>query len=103
MANRGDPEDRALIRAILKLDGNVLGLVFGIIGAFALFVATNWLLVKGGQPIGPHLSLLGQFFIGYSVTFVGSLIGAVYAFACGYVAGFILAYVYNTVVWLKGR
>jgi len=102
MANRGDPEDRALIRAILKLDGNVLGLVFGIIGAFALFVATNWLLVKGGQPIGPHLSLLGHFFIGYSVTFVGSLIGAAYAFICGYVAGLILAYVYNGVVWLKG-
>lgn len=102
MANRGDLEDKALVRAILKFNGNILGLVFGTIGALVLFVTTNWLLIKGGYPVGPHLSLLGQFFIGYSVTFVGSLIGAAYAFVGGYVAGLILAYVYNGVVWLKG-
>ena len=103
MTNRSDVEDKALVGAILRFNGNILGLVFGSIGALIVFLATNWLLIKGGDPVGPHLSLLGQFFIGYSVTFVGSLIGAAYAFACGYVAGLIVAYVYNGVVWLKGN
>jgi hypothetical protein len=101
MTNNGDPEDKALAGAILRFNGNILGLVFGTVGALVVFLATNWLVIKGGDRVGPHLSLLGQFFIGYSVTFVGSLIGAAYAFVSGYVAGLIVAYVYNGVVWLK--
>jgi hypothetical protein len=103
MTNNGDPEDKALAGAILRFNGNILGLVFGTIGALVVFLATNWLLIKGGDRVGPHLSLLGQFFMGYSVTFVGSLIGAAYAFVSGYVAGLIVAYVYNGVVRLKGN
>jgi hypothetical protein len=102
VTNSGDPENRALVGAILRFNGNILGLVFGTIGAFVVLLATNWLLIKGGDRVGPHLSLLGQFFIGYSVTFVGSLIGAAYAFVFGYVAGLIVAYVYNGVARLKG-
>jgi len=103
MTNSGDPEDKALVGSILRFNGSLLGLVFGTIGALVVFVATNWLLIKGGDPVGPHLSLLRQFFIGYSVTFVGSLIGAIYAFISGYLAGLIVAYVYNGVAWLKGN
>ena len=103
LTNRSDLEDKALVGAILRFNGNILGLVFGTIGALVVFLATNWLLIKGGDLVGPHLSLLGQFFTGYSVTFVGSLIGAAYAFVSGYVAGLIVAYVYNGVVWLKGN
>jgi ABC-type dipeptide/oligopeptide/nickel transport system permease subunit len=103
VTSRSDLEDKTLVRAILRFSGNLLGLVFGTIGALVVFLATNWLLIKGGDPVGPHLSLLSQFFIGYSVTFVGSLIGAAYAFVSGYLAGLIVAYVYNGVVRLKGN
>jgi hypothetical protein len=103
MTNNGDPEDKALVGALLRFNGNILGLVFGTLGALVVFLATNWLLIKGGDRVGPHLSLLGQFFVGYSVTFIGSLIGAAYAFVFGYVAGLVVAYVYNGVVWLKGN
>ena len=41
-----------------------------------------------GDVIGPHLALLSQFFVGYRVTFLGSLIGFANAFAGGYVAGY---------------
>lgn len=99
--NSGDLDDEALARTILRFNGNILGVVLGTVGALVVFVATNWLLIKGGSPVGPHLTLLGQFFIGYSVSFVGSLIGAAYAFLCGYIAGLIVAYVYNGVVSLK--
>ena len=97
-----DSEDEQLARAVLRLNGSVLGLASGTAAGLALFVATNWLVLKGGEPVGPHLSLLSQFFIGYSVTFAGSFIGMAYGFACGYFAGWLLARVYNGVVLLKG-
>ena len=51
--------------------------------------------------VGPHLSLLGQFFIGYQVTFVGSLIGLAYGFVTGFLVGYCGARIYNFVVGLK--
>jgi hypothetical protein len=101
MTGRADPDNKVLAGAVLRLDANVLGLVFGILGALIVFTTTNWLLIKGGSLIGPHLSLLSQFFIGYTVSFRGSLIGAAWAFVSGYVVGIIVAFVYNCVVWLK--
>src|SRR5438094_152183 len=56
MTNNGDPEDKALVGAILRFTGNILGLVFGTVGALVVFLATNWLVIKGGDRGGPHLS-----------------------------------------------
>lgn len=92
-----------LVREVIRLSNNVLGLTLGILGAGALFLATNILVLKGGQRIGPHLELLNQFFPGYRVTFAGSLLGAVYGFALGYVSGWIIAAVYNRVVLFRHR
>jgi hypothetical protein len=94
-------EDERLARAVLRLNGSVMGLAFGLAAGLALFIATNWLVLKGDEPVGPHLALLGQFFLGYSVTFAGSFIGLAYGFASGYVAGWLIARVYNGVVLLK--
>lgn len=96
-----DQEEELLARAVLRLSGKILGLVLGIVCGLAVFVATNWLVIKGGETVGPHLALLGQFFIGYSVTFVGSIVGAIYAFLIGYLAGWIIARIYNRIVALK--
>lgn len=82
---------------ILRLEALVQGVAWGLVAGLGLFLATNWLVLKGGRIVGPHLSLLRQFFIGYEVTFVGSLIGFVYAFACGFVAGYLVSIVYNRV------
>jgi len=95
--------EQMLERAVLKLNGNILGLVLGLLFGAGIFVATNFLILKGGEEVGPHLGLLRAFFPYYSVTFVGSLIGFVYAFICGFVTGFIIATVYNLVVKLKGN
>jgi len=67
----------------------------------AIFVATNWLVLKGGKIVGPHLVLLSQYFIGYRVTFVGSLIGLGYGFALGFLAGYFMAQTYNWLVDLR--
>jgi len=64
------------------------GVVTGTVAGLVIFIATNWLIIKGGPVVGPHLALLGQFFIGYRVTFVGSLIGFAYAFVLGFAVAY---------------
>ncbi len=107
-----DSNEELLTRAVLRLNGSVLGLVFGILLGLIIFVATNWLVIKGGVTVGPHLGLLSNFFIFYSVSFVGSLIGMIYGFVTGYLAGVfvtgylagvIVAWVYNGIVAMKSR
>jgi hypothetical protein len=94
-------EEERLARAVLRLNGTILGLVLGIISGLIIFVGTNWLVLKGGSVVGPHLALLGQYFIGYRVTFLGSFIGLAYGFVCGFAAGWILAWVYNVIVGFR--
>ena len=79
--------EKVILTRLLRLNATVQGFVTGIVAGLGIFIATNWLVLKGGDVVGPHLSLLGQFFIGYEVTFVGSLIGFVYGFAAGFVVG----------------
>jgi hypothetical protein len=89
-----------LLRVSAVLHGIVTGLVFGL----GIFIATNWLVLKGGRVVGPHLALLGQFFLGYRVTFAGSLIGLGYGFAVGFLLGFGVACLYNQLLgWRTAR
>lgn len=96
-----DETKQLLERAVLRLNANILGLVLGILAGLGIFIATNFLILKGGDVVGPHLGLLRAFFPFYSVTFFGSLVGFAYGFVCGYAAGFIVAAVYNLIVKLK--
>ena len=98
-----DQTEQLLKRAVLRLNANILGVVMGIIAGLGIFVATNFLILKGGAVVGPHLALLGNFFPGYRVTFLGSIIGFGYGLLSGYVAGFIIATIYNQVVKIKSK
>lgn len=91
----GDP---ALHEMILRLNARAWGIAMGLLLGGGLFVATNFLVLKGGDPVGPHLALLSNYFPGYRVTFVGSLIGFVYAFVLGYGLGRLIGGVYNRLV-----
>jgi hypothetical protein len=91
-----------LIRTrLLRLNSRAHGLVIGLLLGLAIFVATNWLILKGGPVVGPHLALLGQFFPGYRVTFVGSLIGFAYGTVTGFLVGYFVARLYNWLVDLR--
>lgn len=74
------------------------GLAFGSVCGVGLFLATLWLVVRGGVNVGEHLNLLGIFLPGYSVSYGGAFIGFVYAFVIGYGAGRTIAAVYNRFV-----
>lgn len=91
--------EKIVLTRLVRLNAQVSGIVTGTLTGLLLFIATNWLVIKGGDVVGPHLSLLGQFLFGYRVTFIGSLIGLAYGFAGGYGIGFAVAFLYN---WLLG-
>jgi hypothetical protein len=93
-------EALVLVR-VVRLNAVVAGVVTGLLAGLALFVATNWLVLKGGRVVGPHLSLLGQFFIGYRVSFAGSLIGFAWAFTLGFVVAAAVVWIYNRLADLR--
>jgi hypothetical protein len=102
--------EEIVLTRLLRLNATVQGLVTGILLGLAIFLATNWLILKGaaigpeGQPVvGPHLALLGQYFIGYRVTFLGSLIGFAYGFVLGFAGGYLISTLYNWLVDRKER
>jgi hypothetical protein len=92
-----EPEEEMMEKAVARLNAKLLGLVLGLLFGIGLFLATNILVLKGGEVVGPHLQLLSQFFPGYRVTFLGSIIGFLYAFAVGYGIGAALGLVYNKI------
>jgi len=103
-------EEEKLLRAVVILNAKVLGLILGIVLGLVIFIATNWLVLKGPQPgpsgeyvLGPHMQLLSQFFIGYSVSFWGSVIGFIYGFAVGTIGGSLIGWIYNRIVLLRQR
>ncbi len=79
--------DALILESFAKLDKVALGISFGSTLGLFIFVATLFLLFKGGSPLGPNLSLLAQYFIGYSVSLGGSFIGLGFGFLAGFVLG----------------
>jgi hypothetical protein len=88
--------ERALIEtAVARLRAGILAIVFGMVGGAGLFVATAWLLIKGGENVGATLGLLGNYLPGYAVTWPGAVVGLLYGAAIGAAMGWTLARVYN--------
>jgi hypothetical protein len=77
----------------MKLNAKALALSAGIIWGLLIFLLTNISLLRGGE--GEHLSRLSQFYIGYSFSFLGSLIGLVWGFVTMFIAGWVFAWLYN--------
>jgi hypothetical protein len=90
--------DKVIIEAFSRLDRTALGFAVGALCGLAVFTATIFLLIKGGDVVGPNLALLGQFFIGYTVTLKGSFIGLIYGFLVGFILGWLIALLRNSLV-----
>ena len=108
MAESMRREDEQLLRATLRFNSKLLGLTFGFLFGLAIFVATNWLILKGGHVnpdgqyvVGPHLRLLNQFFLGYRITFFGSIVGFAYGFAFGTITGSTIGWIHNKIAELR--
>ena len=77
----------------MKLNAKALALSAGMIWGLLIFLLTNIRLLRGGE--GEHLSRLSQFYIGYSFSFLGSLIGLVWGFVTMFIVGWVFAWLYN--------
>lgn len=93
--------DKLLLRTVAKLRATVMSVVFAMLFGVGLFLATVWLLVQGGPDMGAHLSLLGQYFPGYVVSWPGAFLGLIYGGAVGAVVGWTTAWIYNTLANLR--
>jgi hypothetical protein len=88
-------ERQAVAKTIMRIHEQGWGIALGLIFGLGLSLATLVLVVRGDRPLGPHLGLLGLYFPGYTVSYIGALVGFVYAFVLGYGIGRVIATVYN--------
>jgi protoporphyrinogen oxidase len=94
----GDVIQGALTRIFLKLDRLAFGIGVGVTSGLLLFLATLILVLRGGEVVGPTLTLLNRYFPGYSVTASGSIVVVVYGSLTGFVAGWCFAFLRNAVL-----
>ncbi|MHC4270127.1 MAG: hypothetical protein ACYSTS_16915 [Planctomycetota bacterium] len=97
-------ENDKMFGGVFRLNAGIMGLALGLLFGLVIFIATNWLVIMGhitsndNSEVGPHLKLLGEFFLGYRVSFLGSFVGFVYGFALGTLSGSLIAWIYNKFV-----
>ena len=101
--HEAESTNQLLAIRIVRLEAVVQGIVTGLMLGLLVFVATDWLVLRGGRVVGPNLALLSQFFIGYEVTFVGSLIGFAWGFLYGFGAGYLVSVLYNRILLIRGH
>ena len=88
------PEE-TIIRAFSKMDKLAFASALGAVNGLCIFIATLWLVIKGGDVVGANLQLLSQYFGGYSVTIKGAFVGFAYCFGWGFLFGWLFAYLRN--------
>ena len=88
-------QERVLLRTFARMDKPAFAIAVGTVSGFVFFLATIWLVIKGGDVVGPHLRLLRQYFAGYTVTVRGSFIAFGYSFLWGFLFGWLFAYIRN--------
>ena len=80
----------------MKLNVKAFALAGGILWAFCMFILTWWIMVFTGNTGDP--TVVGKmYYIGYSISPIGSLIGAVYGFFDAGIGCAIFALIYNKI------
>jgi hypothetical protein len=80
----------------MKLDVKALALTSGLVWGAGVFLLTLWIIAfDGPAPADAEPPFLGLLYRGYRLTYAGSLIGGVWAFADGLLGGAVFAWLYN--------
>lgn len=93
--NKSATDKAILMAAFARFDPVALAVAMGSVFALLLYLATAVLLLQGGDVVGPHLALIGIYLPGYSVSWTGGLVGAVYFWLIGAVIGTVIAVLWN--------
>src|SRR5262245_8004653 len=89
--------DELISAAFAKLDPLALGIAVGTVIGLGLLLLTVVLLFKGGEVIGPNLSLLGIYFPWFATTRSGAFVGMIEGGIFGFGSGIFIAWLRN---WL---
>ncbi len=91
--------EEAIAGTFSKIDRVSFGLSIGVTMALALFIATVFLVIKGGGNVGQNLTLLNQYLPGYTVSVLGSFVGLFYGGLIGFALGWMFAFLRNSFVF----
>ncbi len=87
--------ERLLERAFARMDKVAFATAVGSVFGLFIFLATVFLIFRGGQVTAPTLHLLSQYYYGYTVSLKGGFIGMGYSFLWGFLFGWLFAYLRN--------
>ena len=79
----------------MKLRVRAFGLAMGIVWGLGIFLVTIWAAIAGR---GLTLDNIAGYYLGYSVSFGGAIVGLIWGFINGCVVGGLLAIVYNALL-----
>lgn len=103
-----EKKEEKLFSGVVQLKSKVIGLILGLFLGLSMFIMTNVICrgesavnERGEYIIDPILYLLSQIFVGYSCSFLGSIIGFLYGFAIGTISGAVMAWIYNKIVEIR--
>lgn len=77
----------------MELRKTALGLSLGLLWGLTILLATWWLLIRGAP--GEVISKLSTYYIGYSFSWGGAVLGFIWGFVDGFIAGVLIAAFYN--------
>ena len=97
-ATRGRTLEEVLAAAFARYDPLALGAAVGLVLGAGLFLATAIAILRGPGGAGSVLALIGQYLLGYEVSWVGAGIGLVGAGLGGFLFGWLLAYAINGLI-----
>lgn len=97
-----------LVKAFARIDKFAFALAVGSASGLAVLISTFWLILMGVDSRDPNFNLLGQYFIGYTVSAGGAFIGSGYCFLWGFIFGWLYAYLRNLFIsayihWVRRR
>lgn len=79
----------------MKLNVKALGLSVGLLWGFGVFLGTWYMVFLYGCSAEP--TVLGRIYLGHSLTPLGSVIGLGWGLVDGFIAGALLAWLYNLI------
>lgn len=79
----------------MKLNIKAFAFTCALIWGLGLFLITWWIMIFEGA--SGDKTLIGQVYIGYTISPIGSIIGLLWATADGFILGAIFAWLYNRI------
>jgi hypothetical protein len=93
-AVRGGDEVGQLSKSLARVNAICFATVFGAVAGVGLWLATMFLVIKGGPSPGHTMAVLGYAFPGYSVSFGGAFVSLLWAFVTAFLISLPSAWIY---------